>query len=232
MRRSRVLLSCLVSIVFASAASAAWIPLTGDPVSLSSLEGGSLTFGDKGLSDVEFSGVASGGAFPPNPDTMTVQGGQDSVTGDYGLRFNFSWVAASNQTINATLNFKMSILPGYDDYFINGVSLYLTGVSAFGTGGVYVGENVWDAAFPEGNIVASLSCSKQQNDGNANLVDQAGFTPLKEGWTRSIDFSLSGGTNGGAHLSEFYQFYSQIPEPTTLLLLGLGGLVLLRKRRT
>ena len=49
MKRLRVILVCLISIVLATAASAAWIPLT-DEIPLSSLEGGSFIFGDKEVS--------------------------------------------------------------------------------------------------------------------------------------------------------------------------------------
>lgn len=233
MKSSRVLLSCLLSIVFASAASAAWVPLTGDPVSLSSLQGGSLEFGDKELSEINLFGFATGGAIDPDADSVFVQGGQNSVTGDYGLKFNFSWSAISNQLVNTTLSFKVSILPGFDDYLIKDVWLNITGASATGTGGVHVGETVWDAPFfdPEGNIIASLSCSKQDGDNGAYLSDYAEFAFLKEIWIQSKDISVTGGTDGTAHLSEFYQFYSQIPEPATLVLLGTAGVWIFTRRR-
>ncbi len=233
MKSSRVLLSCLLSIVFASAASAAWVPLTGAPVSVSSLEDGSLIFGDKELSEINLFGFATGGAISPDADSVFVQGGLNSVTGDYGLRFNLSWSAISNQIVNTTLSFKVSIRPGFDDYLIKDVWLDITGASANGTGGVHVGETVWDSPFfdPEGSVIASLSCSKQDGDSGAYLVDYDDFAPLKEIWIYSKDISITGGTDGTAHLSEFYQFYSQIPEPTTLVLLGTAGVWILTRRK-
>ena len=218
--------------MLATAASAAWVPLT-DSVPLSSLEGGSLIFGDKELSEIELFGFGTGGAIDPDADSVFVQGGRNSVTGDYGLKFNSSWSAISNQIVNTTLSFKVSILPGFDEYFISDVWLILTGASANGTGGVYMGETVWDAPFfnPEGNIIASLSCSKQDGDSGAYLVDYDDFAPLKEIWIQSKDISVTGGTDGTAHLSEFYQFYSQIPEPATLVLLGVGGLWIVTRRK-
>jgi len=224
----------VISIVIASAASAAWIPLTGDPVSLSSLPNGSLIVGDKEFSEFDIFGISTaGGVIPPNADTLFVQGGWDDATGNYGLRFLLAWQAYSGEIINATLGFKVAIRPGYDAYFIKDVWLYLTGVSATDTGGVSVGETVWDAPFPEGNIIASLSCSKQEDDDGANLWDSAEFAPLKEIWIRSKDISLTGGSGpgGNAHLSEMYQFYSQIPEPATLVLLGMGGVWIFNRRK-
>ena len=234
MKSSRVILSCLISIVLATAASAAWVPLTGDPVSVSSLEDGSLIFGDKELSEINLFGFATGGAIGPDADSVFVQGGLNSVTGDYGLRFNFSWSAISNQIVNTTLSFKVSIRPGFDDYLIKDVWLDITGASANGTGGVHVGETVWDSPFfdPEGNIIASLSCSKQDDDSGDYLVDYYDdFTPLKEIWIYSKDISVTGGTDGAAHISEFYQFYSQVPEPATLLLFGTAGVWILTRRK-
>jgi len=232
MKSSRVILGCLVSALLATAASAVWEPLT-DRVTLSSLQGGgSLVFGDKEISEFELFGFGAEGALDPNPDKMFVQGGWDTSSGDYGLRFNFSWVAGSYQTVNATLSFKVSILPEYDDRFIKDVSMYLTGAGATGTGMVSVVETVWDASFPEGNVIASLSCSKQDDDGGAYLVDSAEFAPLKEIWIFSKDISITGGTSGTGHLSEFFQYYSQIPEPATVVLLGLGALGLIRRKQS
>ncbi len=233
MKNSKIILSCLISIMLATSALAAWVPLTGNPVPISSLPDRTLIFGDKMLSEIDVFGFGVGGAIAPTADSLYVQGGQDSITGNYGLWFLLSWDAGSGQIINATLNFKISILPGYDNYFIKDVVMDITGSSATGTGGVYVGETVWDAPFPGGNIIASLSCSKQANDGGADLVDYAEFTPVKEIWIFSKDISITGGTNGSAHLSGLFQFYSQIPEPATLVLLGTAGIwIFTRKKRS
>ncbi len=231
MKSSKIVLSFLIGVMLAASASAAWVSLTGSPVPISSLPDRTLTFGDKKLSEINVYGLASGGAIAPDATSILVQGGQDSVTGNYGLWFLLSWNAFSGQSINASLNFKISILPGYDDYFIKDVSMDITGSSANGTGGVNVGETVWDAPFPGGNIIASLSCSKQANDGGAFLIDSAEFTPVKEIWIFSKDISITGGTDGAAHLSGLFQFYSQIPEPATLALLGLGGVFTLFRRK-
>ena len=220
----------LIAIFIATVASAAWIPLTGNPVPISSLLDNSLIFGDKKLSDIDFFGFATGGANPPSADSLFVQGGQDTTTGDYGLRFQFAWVALSGQTVNTDLKFKISILPGYDNYFIKDVGMDISGASATGDGGIVVGETVRNTPF--GNIIASLSCSKDPHDGGAYLTDHAEFTPVKEIWIWSKDLSVTGGNIGSAHISEFFQFYSQteVPEPATVVLLSLGGLAIFRKK--
>jgi hypothetical protein len=235
-KNSKIILSCLISIMLATSASATWVPLTAE-VPLSFLQGGgSIIFGDKEISEFDMFSFSGGGALAPNPDAMFVQGGKNSITGDYGLKFNLSWSAISNQTVNATLSFKVSVLPGYDDALIKDVTMVITGSSVTGAGGVSIGETVWDAApFSGGNVIASLSSSKQYGDGGAYLSDHAEFAPIKEIWTWSKEISVTGGTSGSglANLSEFYQFYSQtqIPEPATLVLLGLGTLSLFRRKR-
>jgi hypothetical protein len=232
MKNPKVILSCLISIIMlATAASADWVPIT-DPVPLEDLPGGALIVGDKKFSNFVLSGFGTGGAVDPDFSRMTVQGGTDSETGDYGLKFDmFSWNAGSGQTVNVTMSFKASILPDYD-YFIKDVWMYITGAQATGTGLVSAGENVWDV-FPGGNVVASLSCSKQDNDGGAYLVDYAEFSPLKEIYIQSKSITITGGTNGTGGLDEFFQFYSQVPEPATIVLLGMAGIwVFTRKRRS
>lgn len=229
MKESRLFLSFLISLIAATVASAVWVPLPGNPVTLSSLPGGALTVYDKEFSGFVLSADSTGGALPPNADTVYLQGGQDNTSGDYGLRFLLLLNVASNQSITADLTFKVSILPNYQ-YFIKDASMILTNASATGTGAVNVAETILDAPPPAGNAIASLHCSKVYGDGGVNLRDYAEFDLIKDIWV-SKEISLVGGTSGTAHMSEFFQFYSQIPEPATVLLFGLGALVLLRIRR-
>jgi hypothetical protein len=231
MKSLRVILGCLISTLLTSAASASLSYIT-DKIPLNSLPGGSLVVGNKEFSEFNLDIiVVDGGATISDPNMMTVQGVQDGTTGDYGLRFNdFTWSVVSNQIITVDLSFKVSILPdpNYEDYFIKDVWLYLTGAGAAGTGVVYAGENIWDT-FPMGNNIASLSCSIW--DGGARLSDYAEFAPFKEIQIQTKYISVTGGANGSAHFSEFFQFYGQVPEPATVCLLGLGTLGLIRRKR-
>jgi len=231
MKQFIVLLSCLVVVLIVGSASAAWIPVTGSPVPLSSLMGEekSLVVGDKEISDIDVFGFSAGGALAPDYDTVFVQGGQDSKSGDYGLRFLLSWNAGTNQVINANLHYKVSILPAYENLWIKDVRLMLLGVSATGNGLVSVGETIMDEPF--GNVLASLSSSKQEYDDGTKLISSSDFAPTKEIWIYSKDISVTGNTAGTAHLSEFYQFYSQIPEPATICLLGLGAVAVFGRKR-
>jgi len=234
MKKHYSVLLLLTVIFITTAASAAWQSITGDPVSISSLQGNPFIFGDKKLANINLFGSSTGGAITPSTDSVFIQGGQDSTTGNYGLRFVLSWAAFSEpnkQTINADIQFSVSVLPGYN-YYIKDVEMALTGVSATGTGGVAIGETVLNGPFPDGDVIASLSCSKSANDHGAFLKDSDVFTPVKEIWIWSKDVSISSGTNGSAHISEFYQFYSQVPEPATISLLTIGALALLKRKNS
>lgn len=232
MNKSLIFLTCLITIGAGSVASATWIPLTGDPVPLSSLPEGTLIVGDKHFFEFDLLGSATGGAIAPDMNSVFIQGGMDDVTGDYGLRFLLALNTASGQSANATLSFTVAIpgnmklvLPG-QDYLFKNVSMVLTGISATGTGVVNVSETVFDAPTPTGQILAQLICYKQE--GSAVLKDYAEFDPATMIWVHK-KISVSGGTgpSSAAHISEFFQFYSQIPEPATIALLGLGALALL-----
>lgn len=237
MNKSKLFLSCLITIVLTTAAPAAWVPLTElEPIS--SLPGGVLEVGDKLFSEFEVTGIADGGPPVPSAVTVLVQGGQDDVSGNYGLRFRLAWNAGTDQLINANINFKTEILASYPDWYITDAVLFLAVAGATGEGLVDASEMIYDASFL-GNCLAALTSSRETGDGGANVIDQSllqlGGNPVevKEIWVRT-GVIVRGGTGanaGTANLSEVFVLYSQVPEPTTVFLLGLGALALLRKRR-
>lgn len=217
-------------LVFSVSAWGAFVPVTGTPVSLASLNGQTLTVGDKIFSEFDVFGIAIGGALTPTPDSIFVQGGIDSETSNYGLRFLLSWNAASNQTVNVNLSYKIEIAAGYESQRITDVAFDITGASATGTGVVNGSERVYGEPFGVGvTPLALLSVSVQQG-----LLDDsqdiAPVVPSSELWIKK-DVSITGGTAGAAHLSEFYQFYTQVPEPATLTVLAMAAVGLLARRR-
>ena len=223
MNRQTVSIAILVSLILTRLSFGAWIPLTGSLVPISSLPAGGLVVGDELFAGFDLTGVAEGGALTPTADTVLLQGGRDSVSGDYGLRFRLSWNAGPGQRVAiSSLTFNVSVLP--DAQPIKDVSLFLSLAGATGTGLVNADETVWDA--PHGNPIGSLSVFKEENDGGAFLVDYIEFEPRNEIHVQK-SISVAGGPNGTGFLSETFQFYSQVPEPATLLLLGIGSLSVL-----
>jgi hypothetical protein len=210
------LLGLSLIIVTVSSTQAAWIPLTGAPVPVSSLPVGGLAVGDKLFTEFEVTGISAGGAPQPNSATVLVQGGQDEGTGDYGLRFRLAWNAGTDQfIINANINFKVSIISGYPRS-MEAATLWLSTCGATGTGSVQASENIYDADFL-GNSVLALAASTQDDDYGALLLDRGNFVlhgnpaELKEIWVRT-GITVQGGTNGTAGLNEVFTLFSQIPD--------------------
>jgi hypothetical protein len=231
-RKWSVLSLFVLSIVtlITSSTQATWVSLTGDMIPISSVPAGGLVAGDKLFSEFEVTGIAEGGALTPNADSVLVQGGIEDDTGQYGLRFRLNWDVGSEQSINAGINFVVSILDGHDEWFIDGTNMVLSVAGATGTGVVSATETIWDGPMTTRNRLATLNTSWQAGDSDLNLRDYASFAQTKQIWTRN-GITITGGDNGTAKLNEMFQMYNQIPEPVTLILLGLGSLTLLRIRK-
>lgn len=209
-------------------ADAAFIATT-DRIAVSNLENSeTLQVGDKIFGDFAFSAIGGGGAIAPTTADFFVTGGIDSDTGDIGLKFEESWNAASGQTLNANFEFSVTVAPEAPGFFINGVSAILLNASATGNGVVNFGETVLDDEVPTGDLLGVLSASVDAVF--ADIEDGVTFDPIKKIWVYK-DVSLTGGVAGAAHLSEFFQFYSQVPEPGSVLLLLSGGALLVMRRR-
>ena len=234
MAKFKILSALTLVMVMASMATAEWVPLPGDPVSIEDIGEQPFIVGDKVFTDFEVFGISAGGALPPDAGSIFVLGGMDSETEDYGIKLTLGWEADQNQSVNVRLRFKVSIMDdaAYDDYYIKDVWAELVDPAAAGSGLVAASETVLDGPVPGGDLLASLELSYQENDGGANMVDHEVFEPVREVWITK-DIGISGGSadGGSASLSGLIQYYSQIPEPMTLSLLAVGALPLLRRRK-
>lgn len=223
--------SLLISIFLLSSVQAAWVELTGDPIPLSSIPAGGLVVGDKLFSDFILDNIITeGGVIAPTADTLFVQGGMDDGTGYYGLKFMLAWDVGSGQMINANIDYKVSVLPTNESLYIDGAWSILTLTGATGTGLVSVVEAIYDAPLPFGYLLANLSTAWQVGSTYDDIREFANFAQVKQVWVNN-GISVTGGLDGTAKLNEVFQMYTQIPEPATILLLGLGALALVRKRR-
>ena len=231
-KSSVIVLSLSICILLVSSANATWISLS-DAYSISSIPIGGLEVDDILFSDFQVTGLAYGGILEPTADSILIQGGQDSETGNSGIRFLLIWAAGPNQIINAGINFKVSAAD--DQCCLENATLLLKAADTTGTGLVGATENIFDTDFL-GNCLASLATSSQADDFGAFLTDSSDFSingvpaPIQEIWIRT-GITVQGGTSGTASLYEVSMLYGHIPEPATVLLLGFGSLVLLRIRR-
>ncbi|MEM7624812.1 MAG: PEP-CTERM sorting domain-containing protein [Planctomycetota bacterium] len=202
---------------------------TTDRISLDDLDDGqTLQVGDKIFGDFSFSSFGTGGAIAPAAADLFVTGGIDTDTGDIGLKFEESWNAASGQTLNVNFDFTVMVAPEAPDFFIDGVSAILLNASATGNGVVNFSETVLDGPVPAGDLLGVLSASVDAIF--ADIEDGITFDPVKKIHVFK-DISVTGGVQGSGHLSEFFQFYSQVPEPGSILLLLSGGTLMAMRRR-
>lgn len=229
-RKKSVLFVLSIVTLITSSTQATWVPLTGDMITISSVPAGGLVVGDKLFSEFEVTGIAEGGALTPNADSVHVQGGIEDDTGQYGLRFRLNCDVGSEQSINAGINYVVSILDGHDQLFIDGANMVLSVAGATGTGVVSATETIWDGPMTTSNWLATLNTSWQVGDSDLNLRDYASFTQTKQIWARN-GITITGGDNGTAKLNEMFQMYNQIPEPATVILLGLGSFSLFKTRK-
>lgn len=231
MSNIRTLVALMMLIALGSVATADWVPLPGEPVyTLADLISGGSALdinGQISLSDFGFSSFAANGAIKPDADTVFIIPGTNGP--DAGILVVGSWTAASGQQSNLGIEFKVTPLDGNA---IKDVVAIFHNTSATGDGSVLASETVFASDPGNGEIIDTLEISKQENDGGVSLTDYVEFDPVDMIWITK-DISISGGadSNGSGHLSGFFQFYSQVPEPATMSLLALGGLSLIRRKR-
>ena len=132
----------------------------------------------------------------------------------------------------------LAILPGGDtDNFDGSNFLNFTTLGAFGQGPVFTfGHNIQAFGFEYKNLDSSFDVIGLLVDGQEFEIAQAGETGFF-GITTDGPFTTvriiqqTGGDleNRGALFDNFQ--YTTVPEPTSLALLGLGGLLVARRRR-
>ena len=207
------------------------------------IDAGGIQVGDKLFDEFDVTTADTQGTVAPGADAIVLTGVQ--VQGDYGLRFNGGWSAGGQEIADTTILFQVSIVEPWlsQGFLIKDNALWITafGVSGTGQGGIVsVSENVYalnprtnPPKPPDDNMPLANKYVYYRSDTDMELYDSADFGMLTSMWVLK-DVVANGGdlTTGSAHLSEFFQTFSQIPEPGTLGVLVLGAVaVLIRRRR-
>jgi len=182
--------------------------------------------------------TATATAVSPGAAAIKVTGIQ-SLIGDYGLRFDAGWSAGGGQEAASTIAFRVTAEP---QFAIKDFAMWLTSQGISGTlegGYVSVSENIY-LSNPElgpadlvGNgTVRFVSMSDMDLAIDGDLMFNNQPIEVTEIWVRKGVSANGGmGQTGVASLNQFYQTFSQIPEPTTAVLLAAGGVAALFFRR-
>lgn len=253
LKRIAFLLGVLVVTSGVSSAAIIWDfgnPPVDPPTIAEIISAGGLEVGDKLFSDFEVITTDTVGTVAPGADAIKVTGVQ--MVGDYGLRLNGGWSAGGQEIADTTIHFSVAITEPWlgQGWLIKDNALWMTafGVSGTGDGGIVsVSENVYaqDPNIYPVNVNPPLANKfvYYRDDTDMELYEEALFVDrsdplnlvmvqLPKIWVIK-DVVANGGDllTGAAHLSEFWQTFSQIPEPATFAVLSLGGVLLLTRRR-
>lgn len=228
---SREVIAAIASIaLFATVQSAVAADHTlslNDTIGLSELLGGdSLQYGDKLFDDFSFDSLDFGGS------DVLVKAIVD-LDGNIGLRFESDWQAVGSDATGFVLQFSVEVLD--PNQLINGVTLLTSDVTTYGDGYVSVAEDVHSGSIPGGVKIADLEVHDPPE-----ASDSAVFEPLSKIWILK-DIQIVGDGHrrlaveenlGPTAIGAIEQSFSQIPEPSTVLMVGaaLFGLVATGRR--
>lgn len=230
MTRLRIAL-LLASLVLASQASAAIITAPPDGTTSFTLAdviaAGGIAVGPITFTDWHYSAISDGPASVPSPAAIALTG--VLLDGQYGLRFNSNWSAGPDGLADTTISYRAICTDGGP---FDLQTLYTTGWGAYFTGLANVSETAF-ASDPSKFLatpVANTYVYNYRSTFDSVNLDFQKLPPLTEIW-QVLDIGVSGGTNGSAHISQLYNLYDVMPEPTCIVLLCAGAAMLLRRKR-
>jgi len=241
MSRLTILLAGLVVFVFSGAAQAAiqvdlGVPLASRPsFSLEEVNAaGGIIVDDKLFDEFRVETSATGGGLAPDASGIDVTGVE--IAGELGLIFNGGWSAGAGQSVRSDIVFRVSVVEPFlsKGFLITDNSLFSTAITSAGGGVARVGETVLPAdplLLVPADPIAAKEIFHDSSIPAVKLFDHAEFgAGFPEVWIVK-QVTVDGSATGQAHISEFVQTFSQIPEPGSLLLASAGGLLLLGRRR-
>ncbi len=194
------------------------------------LSGGTITSGN--LTFGNFSYTDSANLSVP-ASTINVIPIQQPFSKTYGLEFSGSWVTSTTPvTADYTISYTVTAPTAtIDDYELN-----MTGaiIGTPPTGQITIAENAIDQ---NNNGLASIGTALAYNGSytpTLSILSAKGYFPLQSKLLINKNINISNGAGTITHLSVVDQNFSQVPEPSALMMLfgsGIcGSLFFLRKR--
>lgn len=187
-------------------------------------DGGSLTNGDKVFSN--FANISQIGDLSVSLSDIYVV--PITVDGNLGIRFQSSlWsLTGANSNYDMSVDFQVSTTDG--SALITADTLAVTG-GVIGDSATHIAEGATDVLNNSlANNYVFINSSGQLLSDTESLLG-APFAVVNI----SKDFAITTGNDAldQAFVSHFDQTFTQVPEPASAMVLGLGGLVLLGYRR-
>jgi hypothetical protein len=230
---STMVVSALVALFLFSAPTptrASVITLTpGQSTNLAAVIDNNLSvqIGDKQFADFFFSYLDTDGILANDLTRSNVT--LTALGGNFGFGLSFQDPLIAVGPVIKDIVFKYTVLVTDPNFWISDIHLAITGSA--GNGGLgTVGENVFNDSFG-GTSVGTLQATLPVASGDvafANIVP-----PVTKLWVQK-DVIVTGNSNpaGFASITIIDQQFSQIPEPSTVLLVGLGllGVVALKRK--
>jgi PEP-CTERM motif len=224
---SKISTALLVAICLSLLATS---PLNAAPVAcsngtyadlLGTNPGGGCFIDDKVFSNFMFNATSSGTPAPiPLTSSQVQVNTVSNGTSDIGFQFVFSLAAGTQETNDILLQYTVSTMSGLAKI----TSEHLSETGNFsGTGSAMVDETLClGAAFSGGSCAGATAALKTFSNTNGVVItDAINFAPVSIVGVRK-DINTAGFSMGTATMSEVGNTVDQIPEPTTMLLMGTG----------
>jgi PEP-CTERM motif len=229
--------SALVAMLLFSTPTTARAAVTnlnsGETINLATVidNGLALQIGDKQFGDFFFSYTDHGAT---NIDLVAANVNVTALSNVVGFGVSFTEPLSASGSTTRDIVLKYTALVTDPNFKISDIHLSITG-AAFGTGYGIVGEDVFDDGWGLTNVGHLQAGVFGLDLGIPNqLTDQADIVPpVSMLWVQK-DVTVTGnGPNGLASITIIDQTFSQVPEPSTALLVGLGllGVVALKRTR-
>ena len=225
--------SALVAVLFFSTpatSSATTTNLTtGQTINLGTVIGSNLgvQIGDKLFQDFFFSYLDTDGL---NNDLIASNVNLTALSNNIGFGVSFTQPLLALGPVIKDIVLKYSVTVTDPNFLISDIHLSITGSA--GNGGLgTVGEDAFVGGFGASNV-GHLQASIPVSSGDITNADI--IPPVVKLWVQK-DVIVTGGNNanGFASITIIDQTFSQVPEPSTALLVGLGllGVVALKRTR-